>query len=124
MTQPSLGITSSIRNSPAAAMISVRRGEVYFAFISSSSFLIRASSFASESRMPRSSSISFISSRYSASILPRSRPVNWYRRSSRIASVWRSDRGYFAIRRPLASSRLAEARMIRTKSSRLSRAMM
>ena len=52
MTQPSLGITSSIRNSPAAAMISVRRGEAYFAFISRSSFLISARSFASDSRMP------------------------------------------------------------------------
>jgi len=32
MTQPSLGMTSSIRNSPTAPMISVRRGWEYFAF--------------------------------------------------------------------------------------------
>ena len=77
MTQPSFGITSSIRNSSAAAMISVLRGEAYLAFISRSSLLMSAMSLASESRMPRSSSMSFMSPRYSASILPRSRPVSW-----------------------------------------------
>ena len=77
MTQPSFGMTSSMRNSPAAAMISVLRGEACFALISRSSLLIRASSLASDSRMPRSSSMSFMSPRYSASILPRSSPVSW-----------------------------------------------
>ena len=61
----------------AAGEEALRRGEANLSRRASSSDLIRAISLASEARMERSSSTSLRSAMYSASILPRSRPVSW-----------------------------------------------
>ena len=68
--------------------------------------------------------MALISSRYSSSILDRSRPVNRARRMSRMAWAWISVRPSSRISASRASPTVAEARISSTTRSMLSRAIL
>ena len=80
------------------------------------------STFTSE-RMVLYQAIFFSRPLYSVSISSRCRPVRRCRRMSRMALAWMSSSPKRSSRRVLASSGLAEERMMRTTSSILSMAM-
>jgi hypothetical protein len=102
----------------------VRRGEVYFALRSRSSFLIRSSSLASEARMDLSSSIFFISSSvlgFDLAALEAGELVEAEFEDGVGLALGERVLGH---QLQLGLVAIGEARMILTKSSRLSRAMM
>ena len=124
ITQPSFGIRSSIRTSPSNSEISHLRSSAYEFLNSLSSLLINSSRTLSLSMILRRSFIIFINSAYSASIFSRSIPVSWYNRRSNIALACLSLREYFVLNFSLASRRFDDARIVRTKSSKLSNAIL
>ena len=121
--QASLAMRSSMLISPSSATMSVRRGSPYFSLTSSSSVLTTPISFFSLASRLLRYSMRLMSSRYSSSILSRSRPVSWYRRMSRMALAWSSDSLNLAINFFFASSRSSASLMILTTASMLSSAM-
>ena len=109
--------------SSAASSIMVRRSSPYFCTMSFSSWEMMAMRRARSARMSLRSAMVRSSSRYSFSILSRSRPVSLRRVISRMASLWRSDSPNCDMRPALAAAASSEPRMSRMISSIWSRAM-